>query len=102
MADIPVDVHRQVSTIQASQHDMQHINEVVDVPALTQREVPNIPGADDPCLDETADEDRLEHENKKRRLPMPAEAVFESRSDDRTVVGSMSWPCILLKGRPSS
>ena len=43
-------------------------------------EVPTIP--DDPCLNETADEDRLEHENKKRRLHIPAEAVFESRADD--------------------
>ena len=40
---------------------------------------PTIP--DDLCLNETADEDRLEHENKKRRLPMPAEAVSESRAD---------------------
>ena len=30
---------------------------------------------------ERADEDRLEHENKKTRLPMPAEAVSESRAD---------------------
>ena len=30
----------------------------------------------------TADEDRLEHENKKRRQPIPAEAVSESRADE--------------------
>ena len=59
-----MDVQRQVSTIQASQHDMQHIDEVVHVPALMQRAAPNILGADDPCLDETAHEDRLEHENE--------------------------------------
>ena len=82
VADIPVDVQRQVSTIQASQHDMQHIDEVVHVPALIEGEVPTIPDADDPCLDENADEDQLEHENKKRRLPMPAEAASESRADE--------------------
>ena len=46
----------------------------MEVPALTQSAALDIPGADDPWLDETADEDRLEHENKKRRLPMPAES----------------------------
>ena len=80
VADIPVDVQRQVSTIQASQHDVQHIDEVVCVPALMESEVPTI--LDDPCLKETADEDRLEHENKKRRLHIPAEAVSESRTDE--------------------
>ena len=59
----------QVSTIQAA----QDIDEVEDVLALTQSEVPNIP--DD-------DEDRLEQESKKRKLPMPAEAVSESRADE--------------------
>ena len=82
VADIPVDVQRQVSTIQAAQHDTQHIDEVVHVPALMQSEVPTILNTDDLCLDETANEDRLEHENKKRRLPMPSEAVFESRTDE--------------------
>ena len=77
--EVAVDMQRHVSTIQAS----QHIDEVVHVPALTQSEVPTIPDADDLCLDEIADEDRLEHENKKRELPMPAEAVFESRADGR-------------------
>ena len=81
-ADIPVDVQRQTSTIEASQRDMQPIDEEVDIPALTLREVPNIPDADDPCLDQTADEDRLEHENKKRLLLMPIEVVFESRADE--------------------
>ena len=69
VADIPVDVQRRGSTIQAA----QHIDEVEDVPALTQSEVPNIP--DD-------DEDWLEQESKKRKLPMPAEAVSESRADE--------------------
>ena len=69
VADIPVDMQRQVSTIQAG----QHIDEVEDVPALTQSEIPNIP--DD-------DEDRFEQENMKRKLPMPAEAVSESRADE--------------------
>ena len=82
VADIPVDVQRQVSTFQASQHDLQHIDEVVHVPALMQCEVPTIPDTDDLCLNETADGDRLEHENKKRRLPMIAEAVSESRADE--------------------
>ena len=62
-------MQRQVSTTQAA----QDIEEVEDVSALTQSEVPNI--SDD-------DEDQLEHENKKRRLPMPAEAVSESRADE--------------------
>ena len=69
VADIPVDMQRQVSTLQAA----QHIDEVEDVPALTQSEVPNI--SDD-------DEDWLEQESKKRKLPMPAETVFESRADE--------------------
>ena len=61
VADIPVNMQRQVSTTQAA----QDIEEVEDVPALTQSEVPNIP--DD-------DEDWLEQESKKRKLPMPADA----------------------------
>ena len=69
VADIPVDMQRQVSTTQAA----QDIEEVEDVPALTQSEVPNIP--DD-------DEDWLEQESKKRKLLMPAETVFESRADE--------------------
>ena len=68
-ADIPVDMQRQVSTPQAG----QHIDEVEDVTALTQSEVPNI-------LDD--DEDQLEQESKKRKLPMPAEAVSESHADE--------------------
>ena len=81
VADISVDVQRQVSTFQASQHDFQHIDEVVHVPAPMESEVPIIPDTDDLCLNESADEDWLEHENKKR-LHMPAEAVFESRTDE--------------------
>ena len=69
VADIPVDMQRQVSTTQAA----QDIEEVEDVPALTQSEVPNIP--DD-------DEDWPEQESKKRKLPMPADAVSESRADE--------------------
>ena len=70
VADIPVDMQRQqVSTTQAA----QDIEEAEDVTALTQSEVPNIP--DD-------DEDWLEQESKKRKLPMPAETVFESRADE--------------------
>ena len=69
VADIPVDMQRQVSTTQAE----QDIEEVEDVPALTQSEVPNIP--DD-------DEDWLEQESKKRKLPMPADADSESRADE--------------------
>ena len=80
VADISVDVQRQVSTIQASQHDTQQIDKVV--PALMESEVPSIPDADDPCLNEAADEDEVEHENKMRRLPMPAETVSESRADE--------------------
>ena len=78
VADIPVDVQRRWSTVQAA----QHIDEVVDVPALTQSEVPTVPDTDDLCLDETADEDRLEQESKKRKLTVPAEAVSESRADE--------------------
>ena len=69
VADIQLDVQRQVSTIQAA----QDIDDVEDVPALTQSEVPNIP--DD-------DEDWLEQENKRRKLPTPAEAVSESHADE--------------------
>ena len=69
VADMPVDMQRQVSTTQAA----QDIEEVEDVPALTQSEVPNIP--DD-------DEDWLVQESKKRKLPMPADAVSESRADE--------------------
>ena len=78
VADIPVDVQRQGSTNQAP----QYIDEVVDVPVPTQSVAPSIPDTDDLCLNETADEDRLEHENKKRKLPTPAEAVSESRADE--------------------
>ena len=80
VADISLDVRRQVSTTQAAQHDTQLVDEAVHVPALTHNEIPTVP--DDPCLSETADGDRLEHENKKRRLPMPVEAVSESRTDE--------------------
>ena len=69
VADIPLDVQRQVSTTQAA----QDIDEVEDVPALTQSEVPNNP--DD-------DEDWLEQERKKRKLPTPAETVSDSRADE--------------------
>ena len=69
VADIPVDMQRQVSTTQAA----QDIEEVEDVSALTQSEVSNI--SDD-------DEDQLEQESKKRKLPMPADAVSESRADE--------------------
>ena len=78
VAHISVDIQRQVSTIQAA----QYIDEVVDVPVPTQSVAPTIPDTDDLCLNETADEDGLEHENKKMRLPMPAEAVSESRADE--------------------
>ena len=78
VADISVDIQRQMSTIQA----VQYIDEVVDVPVPTQSVAPTIPDTDDLCLNETADEDGLEHENKKRRLPTPAEAVSESRADE--------------------
>ena len=60
-------MQRQVSTTQAA----QDIEEVEDVPALTQSEVPNIPDDDEDCL---------EQESKKRKLPVPAETVFESRA----------------------
>ena len=69
VADIPVEMQRQVSTTQVA----QDIEEVEDVTALTQSEVPNI--TDD-------DEDWLEQESKKRKLPMPADAVSESRADE--------------------
>ena len=81
VADIVVDV-KKMSTTQTSQHDMQHIDEVVHVPALVESEVPTVPDTDDLCLDETADEDRLEQESKKRKLVMPAEAVSDSRADE--------------------
>ena len=43
VADIPVDVQRQVSTTQAAQHDTQHIDEAVHVPALMESVAPTIP-----------------------------------------------------------
>ena len=79
-----------MSTIQAAQHDTQHIDEGVRVPALLQRAVPNILDADNLCLDETTDENGLEHENKRRRIPMPAEAVIENRADESDFDGSMT------------
>ena len=82
VADIPVDVQRQGSTTQASQHDTQCIDEVGHVPVPTQSVAPNTPHTDDLCLDETADEDLLEEESKKRKLVMPAEEVSESRADE--------------------
>ena len=78
VADISVDMQRQGSTIQAA----QYIDEVVDVSVPKQSVAPTVPDTDDLCLNETADEDGLEHENKKRRLPTPAEAVSESRADE--------------------
>ena len=39
VADIPVDVQRRGSIIQAAQHDLQHIDDDVHVPALMQIEV---------------------------------------------------------------
>ena len=77
-ADIPVDVQGQVSTVQASQHDTQHSDEVV--PTLMESEIPSTSDADDPCLNEAADEDDVEHENKKRKFP--AEADFERLADE--------------------
>ena len=79
VADNPVDVQRQGSTIQASQHDM---DEVGHVPVPTQSGAPTIPDTEEPCLDETADDDRLEKESKKRKLPMPAETVSEGRTGE--------------------
>ena len=64
VADIPVDVQRQVSTIQAAQHDTQQIDEVVDVSALMESEVPTVPDADDLCLDETAEEEEASHASR--------------------------------------
>ena len=82
VANIPVDMQRQVTTMQAAQQDTLHNDEVVHVSTLMQREVPIIPDTGVWCLNETADEDRLEHADKKRRLPMPVEAVFESRANE--------------------
>ena len=42
VADIPVDVQRQMSTTQGSQHDMQQIDEVVHATAFMESEVPTI------------------------------------------------------------
>ena len=50
VADITVDMQRQVSTIQAA----QDIEEIEDVPALTHSEVPNIPDDDEDLIDLTA------------------------------------------------
>ena len=79
VADVLVDVQRQGSTTQVPQHD---IDEVADVPVPTQSVARSILDIDDLCLNETVDEDGLEHENKKKKLPTPAEAVSESRVDE--------------------
>ena len=51
VADIPVDERRRGSTIPAAQHDLQHIDEAVHVPALAQSEVPNIQDDDEDWLE---------------------------------------------------
>ena len=79
VADIPVDVKRQGSTNEDPQHD---IDEVGHVPVPTQSASPTIPDTDDLCLDEIADEDRLEQESKKRKLPTPAEENSMHDLDD--------------------
>ena len=61
---------------------VQYIDKVADIPVDVQRQGSTIPDTDDLCLDETADEDRLEQENKKRKLPTLAEPVSESRADE--------------------
>ena len=61
---------------------VQYIDKVADIPVDVQRQGSTIPDTDDLCLDETADEDQLEQENKKRKLPTPAEAVSESRANE--------------------
>ena len=61
---------------------VQYIDKVADIPVDVQRQGSTIPDTDDLCLNETADEDRLEQENKKRKLPTPAETVSESRADE--------------------
>ena len=61
---------------------VQYIDKVADIPVDVQRQGSTIPDTDDLCLNETADEDRLEQENKKRKFPTPAEAVSESRADE--------------------
>ena len=59
VADIPVDMQRQVSTTQAA----QDIEEVEDVPALTQSEVPNIPDDDEDWLEQESKEEEAPHAN---------------------------------------
>ena len=61
---------------------VQYIDKVADIPVDVQRQGSTIPDTDDLCLDETADEDGLEQEIKKRRLPTPTEAVSECRADE--------------------
>ena len=61
---------------------VQYIDKVADIPVDVQGQGSTIPDTDDLCLDETADEDGLEQEIKKRRLPTPTEAVSESRADE--------------------
>ena len=61
---------------------VQYIDKVADIPVDVQRQRSTIPDTDDRCLNETADEDRLEQENKKRKLPTPAKTVSESRADE--------------------
>ena len=83
----PVDVPRQGSTIQASQHNTQRIDEVEDVPAPMGSEVPTIP--DDPRLDETADEDPLEEASHASRSSLRKSRRFvkflsETRDASRT------------------
>ena len=110
MVDIPVSLQRNVSTFQITQKTVevprvQFIDKLVGDPTFMQRQVstiqaaqsPNVPAfmldTDGLCLlatgqdgsvelNEAADDDRLQHENKRRRLPKLIEAVFESRSTE--------------------
>ena len=75
---------RQVSTMQAAQHHMQH-DKVVDVSAFMLDIDPRCHSAigkdDSDQLNEAADEVQLEHENEKKRLPKRTETVFKESTE---------------------
>ena len=81
---------------------VQYIDKVADIPVDVQRQGSTILDTDDLCLDETADEDRLERRTRRGSFPHQPKQSPEVVQTSRTLIGSMTWSCHLLKGKPSS
>ena len=86
VADIPVDMQRQVSTTQAA----QDIEEVEDVHALTRSEVPNIP------------DDGLSRRARRGNFPCQPKQSSKVAQTNQTLIDSTTWSYRHLKERPSS